>query len=78
LISGSYNAAKLDLPKSYSRIHHVFHVFYLLKTYHAGTNFLPVAPPEPLVEDGIPMYSVEKILSTRIRVGKRRVQEFLI
>ena len=77
MIPGSNNAARLDLPKSYSRIHPVFHVS-LFKPYHADANSLPHAP-EPLVEDGIPMYTVEKILSTRIRRnGRRKVQEFLI
>ena len=70
------NAARLALPSTY-RIHPVFHVS-LLKEYKADAASQPL-PPEPLVEDGVPYYKVEKILSTRIkRNGKRKVQEFLI
>jgi len=77
MVPGSNNAARLALPASYSRIHPVFHVS-LLKPYHVDVHCTPPTP-EPLVEDGVPMYSVEKILSTRVRRnGKRKVQEFLI
>ena len=80
MVPGSNNAARLALPASYSRIHPVFHVS-LFKPYHADphSNNPPVV--EPPVEDGMPMYAVEKILSTRLRrigKGKRKVQEFLI
>ena len=55
----------------------VFHVS-LLKPYHADAYSKPL-PPEPEVEEGIPKYKVEKILSTRIRnIGRCKVQEFLI
>ena len=77
MVPGSNNAARLELPASYSRIHPVFHVS-LFKPYHKDAHAPPPAP-EPMVEDGIPMYKVERILSTRMRrQGKRKVQEFLI
>jgi hypothetical protein len=68
-------AAKIDLPKSYTRIHPVFHVS-LLRPFR-GTPAPDI--PEPDVIDGIPFYKVERILSHRIkRVGKKKIREFLI
>ena len=43
-------------------MHPVFHVS-LLKPYQADSYSKPL-PPEPEVEEGIPLYKVEKILST--------------
>ena len=78
MIGGSNNAVKLQLPASYNRLHPVFHVS-LLKPFKESSSTQPVAPPEPEVEDGLPFYKVESILGTRIRkIGKRKVQEFLI
>ena len=78
IIPGSAdNAVRLELPATYSRIHPVFHVS-LLKIYRASATSSPL-PPSPSVEDGIPLYKVENILSHRERrVGKRKIQEFLI
>ena len=76
MVGGSNNAARLSLPATY-RIHPVFHVS-LFKPYKADASSKPL-PPEPTVEDGVPYYKVERILSSRIkRVGKRKLQEFLI
>lgn len=80
MVPGSNNAAKLALPASYSRIHPVFHVS-LLRPYLGDPHSCSPPAVEPPVEDGMPMYAVEKILSTRLRrigKGKRKVQEFLI
>ena len=71
------NAAKLELPKAYSRIHPVFHVS-LFKEYKAGPNALK-PPPAPQVVDGIPFFKVDKILSLRDRKEKRKtITEYLI
>jgi len=77
MVGGSNNAAKLTLPNSYSRVHPVFHVS-LLKPYRENVTSKPL-PPDPEVEDGVPWYKVEKILSFRERrVGKRKIREYLI
>jgi len=74
---GSNNAAKLVLPDSY-KIHPVFHVS-LFKPFNESIQFRPLPPVEPDVVDGVPTYTVETILSNRIkRVGRRRIQEFLV
>jgi hypothetical protein len=71
------NAAKLELPATYSRIHPVFHVS-LFKTFKEGPDALK-SPPNPEVVDGVPFFKVEKILSTRDRrSGRKKIQEFLI
>jgi hypothetical protein len=71
------NSAKLELPKSYSRIHPVFHVS-LFKEFKPQASSMAL-PPEPAVEDGLPYYKVEQILSHRVRQsGRRKIREFLI
>jgi hypothetical protein len=70
-------SAKLELPANYSRIHPVFHVS-LFRPYHAGHTSQPL-PPAPDVEDGMPVYTMEKILSHRVtRSGKRKTHEYLV
>ena len=79
------NAARLDLPKAYARVHPVFHVS-LLHVYRDGPGALK-PPPVPEVIEGETYYKVESILATRQRSGgkaargrRRRppVREFLI
>jgi hypothetical protein len=71
------NAAKLELPPTYSRIHPVFHVS-LLRVFHQSPSAAR-PPPEPQVVDNEPWYEVEKILADRTRKrGRRKIQEFLI
>jgi hypothetical protein len=77
MIGTSGNAARLILPSTYSRVHHVFHVS-LFKPYKEDARSQPL-PPEPEVEEGLPLYKVERILSHRLRkVGKRKLHEYLI
>jgi hypothetical protein len=79
------NAAKLDLPQAYSRVHPVFHVS-LLHAYREGPGALK-PPPVPEIIDGESYFRVEAVLAMRERSagrsgkGKRRrppVREFLI
>jgi hypothetical protein len=71
------NAAELQLPVAYSRLHPVFHVS-LLQPYKDGGSFTPLPPP-PDVVDGEPFYKVERILGHRSkRVGRRTIQEYLL
>jgi len=77
------NAAKLDLPKIYSRVHPVFHVS-LLHVYKDGPGARK-PPPVPEVIEGETWYKVETILAERfksVRAGrgkrKKTVREFLI
>jgi hypothetical protein len=71
------NAARLQLPPAYEKIHPVFHVS-LLKPFQASGTFHPLPPPE--VVDGVSYYEVEKILSTREKKsGRRKVtKEYLV
>jgi hypothetical protein len=67
----------LELPKSYTRIHPVFHVS-LLKPFKHSDSSTPV-PATPEVEDGVPFYQVESLLSHRIRLsGKKKIKEVLV
>jgi hypothetical protein len=79
------NAAKLDLPQAYSRVHPVFHVS-LLHAYREGPGALK-PPPVPEIIDGESYFRVEAVLAMRERSagrsgkGKRKrppVREFLI
>jgi hypothetical protein len=72
------NAAKLELPPVYGRVHPVFHVS-LFKTFKPSGTFSPL-PPSPEVVDGIPYYHVEKILSSREKKSgrKKTFKEYLI
>jgi hypothetical protein len=73
------NAAKLALLASYSRIHPVFHVSLLRVFKKSLTSSAEVVPPKPEVEDGVPFYKIEKILSKRERrVKKHTVKEYLV
>lgn len=70
------NAARLDLPQAYRRIHPVFHVS-LLRPYKEGPGAL--IPPTPTLVDGEPWYEVEAVLARRIRKsGRKTIREFLI
>jgi hypothetical protein len=62
------NAYKLELPKSYSRIHPTFHVT-LLEPYQRREG---VKLPEPIKIDGEDEWEVERILDTRV-VRKKRL-----
>jgi hypothetical protein len=71
------NAARLDLPQAYSRVHPVFHVS-LLHTYRDGPGALK-PPPVPTVIEGETFYQVENILAMRERSrGRKKFREFLI
>jgi hypothetical protein len=74
------NAAKLTLPSSY-KIHPVFHVS-LLKPYKEGSSTETRLNPLPDIVDGIPYYTVEKVLAHRWKKTKGRkgrgTLEFLI
>ena len=70
------NAAKLELPAEYSRLHPVFHVS-LLKPYKEGVKALK--PPAPELIAGELYYKVERILSRRQRrSGRKQVTEYLV
>ena len=72
------NAAELQLPDNYSRLHKVFHVS-LLQPYQDGGSFKPLPPPPSVDDDGAPWYKVEKILGHRTKhSGKRSLNEYLI
>jgi hypothetical protein len=62
------NVYKLELPKSYSRIHPTFHVI-LLEPYQRREG---VELPEPIEIDGEDEWEVERILNTRV-VRKKRL-----
>jgi hypothetical protein len=72
------NAAKLELPPVYDRVHPVFHVS-LFKAFKPSGTFSPL-PPAPEVVDGVPFYHVEKILSSREKKSgrKKTSKEYLI
>jgi hypothetical protein len=71
------NAAKLDLPAAYGRLHLVFHVS-LLREFHDSPGALR-PPPDPIVVDGEPWYTVEKVLSHRTRKsGRKTIHEYLV
>jgi hypothetical protein len=71
------NAAQLQLPEDW-HIHPVFHVSLLRPFKHDASQ--PVSQsPLPKVIDGTPYYTVESILSHRIRTHHRKkVHEYLI
>ena len=58
----------------------MFHVS-LLRPFNKGLSFVPL-PPDPIIQDGIPLYEVEGILSHRDKVkgnGKEKTRrEYLI
>ena len=71
------NAARLDLPKAYSRVHPVFHVS-LLQPYRDGPGALK-PPPVPTVIEGETFYQVETILAMEVRKrGRSRTRWFLV
>jgi hypothetical protein len=65
-------AYRLELPKSMSRLHDVFHVS-LLKKYvpERGSK----APPLPIIFQGEALWLVDHIVDSRVRGGKR---EYLV
>ena len=64
-------AYRLDIPKSWKRVHPVFHVS-LLEPYHGRPGAgQPTAPEPVLLPDG-EEWEVEKILDEHIRKGKRQ------
>ena len=65
------NAYKLDLPKSYGRIHPTFHVS-LLERYHRREG---VQTPEPIEIDGEEYWEVARILD---EVSSRGKHKFLV
>jgi hypothetical protein len=69
-------AYKLDLPRTWKRIHPVFHTT-LLRPYKLPTSSLqqPPPPPPPIDLGGTPEYEVEEVLDSHERRGKK---EFLV
>lgn len=74
-------AVKLDIPKSWSRVHNVFHVS-LVKPYLGAEKAKAqqeVAPPPVQWLDGEPIYRVEKLLESRqVKKGRKTVTEYLV
>ena len=74
------NAARLELPATYSRVHPVFHVSLLQPYVNGPGKLLP--PVVPQVVNGDAFFQVESILATRYRKGRKRnkkkTREFLI
>ena len=71
------NVAKLRLPDTW-RIHDVFHVS-LLKPWVGGADSAVPSVVFPVLQDGLPEYQVERILSYRDRpVNRRTVREYLV
>ena len=74
------NAAELDLPASWSHIHHVINVKYLrlcIDSDEFGVRVLP--PPDPELVDGELEYEVESILDVRTRqYGRGSRKEYLV
>jgi hypothetical protein len=69
-------AYQLDLPRTWKRIHPVFHTT-LLRPYKSPVSSLQQQPPLPPPMDlrGTPEYEVEEILDSHERRGKK---EFLV
>ena len=70
------NAAKLQLPSDW-RIHDVFHVS-LLRPWIGDPTDIP-SVVYPVVDDALPDYQVERIISHRDRpVNRRKAREYLV
>jgi hypothetical protein len=71
-------AAELELPPSY-RIHPTFHVS-LLRPFTGPASADPPPDPGPVAFDqGVPLYTVERILTHRDRsIGRSKVREYLV
>jgi hypothetical protein len=76
------NAAELDLPLNWSRIHPVVNVGFLQCRLCSDTDEFGVrvaAPPEPQMVDGDWEFEVESILDVRTRrYGKGSRVEYLV
>lgn len=63
-------AFRLRLPKSLSKLHPVFHVSLLEKSYESSIPSRYNSPPAPVQIDGEEEFEVEAILDSRSRRGK--------
>ena len=64
-------AYRLDIPKSWKRVHPVFHVS-LLEPYHSRPEAGQPTVPEPVLLSDGEEWEVEKILDERTRKGKKQ------